>query len=421
MSSSFRPLLRFLFDGVGQTVSPCFTVADLNAISLAGFDLLRTEKVLVKTGVSEEMAHPVHGHVAIRKIADQWYLVDLADPARDWIKVDADEVERFRFSHQGLVRWIARQCGTQDEVHLSGAIWTVGVRIVQDQRCRILYYPGTAALDSLLAAIRGLETHESGIPRLLLLPFASPIEASELSRLEQRGLFLDHLYRLASENGIDIELARLPVVASARKPGYFFRRVKGSNSWEVGFNTTTPIALPRGVAMDRIWLLLRNPGKSFTASDITNQLNATSDDRSFNRKTESTDPAYHRSSGTSARTIKDLTTDQQADGKDILREVMRTKSDFGKGSHQHKDAEKEWSAFIRKHGLVDVYRGIVNLENDDVTKEAETMKKSIERWITQHRDSGLGDLVRHIDTTILRGTSFSYSPPKEQPQLQWQT
>jgi hypothetical protein len=150
-------------------------------------------------------------------------------------------------------------------------------------------------------------------------------------------------------------------------------------------------------------------------------LNATSDDRSYNRKAETTDQAYQRSKGTSARTIKDLTPEQQADGREILREVMRTKSDFGKGSREHKDAEKEWTEFNRNHGLVDVYKVIVKLENDDVTKEAETLKRTIDRWIIQHKDSGIGDLVGYLDTTILRGTSFSYSPPKEQPRLQWLT
>jgi hypothetical protein len=257
--------------------------------------------------------------------------------------------------------------------------------------------------------------------QLLLVPAAVPMTKEDLVRVEAKGIYIENLYRLASDSGIDLELARLPDEGARRKSGYFFRKVEGSNSWEVGFNTTTPVALPHGVAMDRIWLLLRNPGKEFTASEITNQLNATSDDRSFNRKVESTGQAYQRSKGTSARTIKDLTPEQQADGRDIMQEVMRAKSDFGKGSREHKEAEKEWKDFCRNHRLADCFKGIAKLENDDVTKEAETLKRSIDRWILQHKDSSIGDLVGHLDTTILRSTSFSYSPPKEQPRLQWLT
>jgi hypothetical protein len=413
--------MRLLVDRAGQTTSPCFTVAELQAISPVGFDLLRIEKVLGKIGVAEEMDHPLFGRVAVRKTAGGLFLVDLSDPGRDWIKVEATEVERLRFSHQGMARWIARLCGTEREVSTEGQLWTVGTTSLSGRLFRILYYPGPALTEKLLAAIRTLDLDGAGYQHLLLLPFTNTVAAPEASRLGKQGLFLENLYQITTEESLDLELARLPDEGAGRKSGYFFRRVKGSNSWEVGFNTTTPVALPHGVAMDRIWLLLRNPGKEFTASEITNQLNATSDDRLFNRKAETTDQAYQRSKGTSARTIKDLTPEQQADGREIMQEVIRAKSDFGKGSSEHKEAEKEWKDFCSNNRLSDYFKGIVKLENDDVTKEAETLKRSIDRWIIQHKDSSLGDLVGHLDTTIIRCTSFSYSPPKEQPRLQWLT
>jgi len=410
--------MRSLLDGAGQTTSPCFTVAALKAVSLAGFDLLRTERVLVKTGVPEEMVHPVLGSVAIRKIAGKWYLMDLLDAARDWTKVDAAEVERFRFSHQGMVKWIARQCGTRDEVNSSGAIWTVGDALVLGRRCRIYYYPGTASMENLLAAVRALETGDPVLPRLLLLPFTLPIEAAEQSRLEQRGLFLDHVYRLISGNGIDLDLARLPVAASSRKPGYFFRRVKGAKSWEVGFNTSEPKPVLGGVAMDRIWLLLRNPHKEFTAAGITDQLNGQSPDRSINGRVESATPAHHRSKGSRGRNLNDLTASQRIEGKEIHADMMEAKDEFGEDSLQFRDAKKDWNAFRQRHGLPDVHDGKVKRENNDEAKETEALKKSIDRWIEGHLDGDLGELAKYLDATITRGPRFSYNPV---PEIPWQT
>lgn len=410
--------MRSLFDGAGQTISPCFTVAELNAISPAGFDLFRTAKVLVKMGVPEEMAHPVHGHVAIRKVAGQWYLVSLSDPARDWIKVDAAEVERFRFSHQGLVRWIARQCGTRDEVNSSGEIWTVGDVIVLGRRCRVLYYPGMASMEKLLAAVRALEAEDPVLPRLLLLPFTLPIEAAEQSRLESRGLFLDHVYRLISGNGIDLDLVRLPVAASSRKPGYFFRRGKGKKSWEVGFNTPNPTGVPYGVAMDRIWLLLRNPRKEFTAAEIADELNGLSPDRSHNGKAESNTPAHYRSKGSRGKNLRDLTNNQRLEGKDIHAEMMSAKAEFGESSLQFREAEDAWDKFRRQHGLPDIHAGMVKRENNDEAKESEAMRRSIDRWIEGHRGGDLDGLAKYLGERITRGAKFSYNPPLELP---WQT
>lgn len=410
--------MRLLFDGASQSISPCFTLAELNSISPTGFDLLRAEKVLVKTGVSEEMAHPAFGHVAVRRIAGQWYLVSLSDPARDWINVEAADVERFRFSHQGMVRWIARQCGSVDEVHSSGAIWTVGDVVVQGRRCRVLYWPGVASMEKILAATRSLETANPALSRLLLLPFTLSVEESERSSLEHQGVFLDHLYRLTSGSAIDLELARLPDVASARKSGYFFRRVIGKKSWEVGFNTPTPTGVPHGVAMDRIWLLLRNPLKEYTAAAITNELNAHSPDRSHNGKAESNSPAYHRSKGSRGRNLCDLTNDQRLEGKELHAEMMLAAEDHGEDSLQFREAEEAWDKFRRQHALPDIHAGKVKRENDDEAKESETVRRSIDRWIEGLRRGDLQGLAMYLDARITRGPKFSYNPPEELP---WQT
>jgi hypothetical protein len=421
MSSNLRPLLRSLLKGINSVQDPVFYEVDLGRIDADGFRLLAAKRVLRKTGIPEFIDDPELGVRRVHKLGKQYTLVNEDSPGADWVPVEEKALQQVKFDHVAMMRWIGDTNSMSGESAATGSIWTVGTTAIKGQRCRVLYFPGRTSREALLLAMRELAPNDSGAINLLLVPAAVPMTKEDLVGVEANGIYVENLYRITSDSGIDLELARLPDEGAGRKSGYYFRRVKGSNSWEVGFNTTTPVALPHGVAMDRIWLLLRNPGKEFTASEITNQLNATSDDRSYNRKAETTDQAYQRSKGTSARTIKDLTPEQQAEGREILSEVLSAKSEFGKGTREYEDAEKEWAEFNRNHGLVDVYKGIVKLENDDVTKEAGTLKRSIDRWMIQHKNSVIGDLVGHLDTTIIRGTSFSYSPPKEQPRLQWLT
>lgn len=418
MSSSFRSLMRSLVDRASQTSSPCFTVAELRAISPTGFDLLRSNKVLVKTGVAEELDHPSFGRVAVRKTAGGLRLVDLSDPARDWIKIDAAEIERFRFSHQGMARWIARICGNDREVSMEGPVWTVGLTSIGGKIYRVLYYPGPPSIEKLLAAVRSLDLIGSGNQHLLLLPFTMAIAAPELSRLEKQGLTLEHLYQITTEEGLNLELARLPSVMPVRQPGYYFRRVKGSNSWEVGFNTAEPRAVPHGVAMERLWLLLRNPRKEYTASLMTDELNCRSNDRKRDGKPDNSNITLVRSKGTRGRTTSDLTEDQRQEGKEIHAEMMAAKEQYGEESREFRDAEEAWQEFCNQFGLAGVHGGKAKKEGNDEAKEAETLKRSIDRWISSNLGGDLDELARHLDQCITRGASFQYSPPDPLP---WQT
>lgn len=418
MSSSFRSLMRSLVDRAGQTACPCFTVAELRSLSSVGFDLLRSKKVLVKAGLGAEMDHPSFGRVAVRKTASGIYLVDLSDPARDWIKVQAAELERYRFSHQGMTRWVANLIGTEREVITNGPLWTIGTTSLAGRLLRVLYYPGPASTDKLLAAIRTLDCDEAGIQHLVMLPFTMAITAPELSRLEKRGLFLEHLYQITTEQGIDLALARLPVATIVRKPGYYFRRVQGSKSWEVGFNTTEPRAVPASVAMDRLWILLRNPSKEYTAPGITDELNARSSDRKRNGQPDGDCSTPVRSKGTRGRTAGDLTDAQRREAREIHAEMMAAKEEYGEESREFRDAEEAWQAFSDQFGLATVHGGKVKREGNDEAKEAETLKKSIDRWIDANLGGDLDALARHLDSHVTRGTSFAYNPPEPLP---WQT
>jgi hypothetical protein len=410
--------MRSLVDRASQTSSPCFAVAELNAISSAGFDLLRSNKVLVKTGVAEEIDHPSFGRVAVRKTKGGLHLVDLSDPARDWIKIEAAEVERFRFSHQGMIKWIARLCGTEREVSMDGPVWTVGTTSISGRLLRLLYYHGPVSTEKLLAAIRTLDLDGAGNQHLLLLPFTMAIAATELLRLERQGLFLEYLYQITTEEGLNLELVRLPAAMLDRKPGYYFRKVKGGNSWEVGFNTAEQRAVPHSVAMERLWLLLRNPDKEYTASLMTDELNGRSNDRKRNGQPDGSNSALVRSKGTRGRTTNDLTEDQKHEGKEIHAEMMAAKDQYGEESREFRDAEEAWQEFCNQFGLAGIHGGKVKREGNDESKEAETLKRSIDRWIDANLGGDLDALARHLDSYITRGTNFAYNPPEPLP---WQT
>ena len=410
--------MRLLVDRAGQTTSPCFTVAELQAISPVGFDLLRSKKVLGRIGVAEEMDHPLFGRVAIRKTAGGLYLVDQSDPGRDWIKVEATEVERLRFSHQGMTRWIASLCGTEREVITEGQLWTVGTACLSGRLFRILYYPGPALTEKLLASIRTLDLDGGGYQHLLLLPFTNTVAAPEAARMAKQGLFLEHLYQITTEEGLDLELARLPASIIVRKPGCYFRRVQGGSSWEVGFNTTEPRAVPHSVALDRLWLLLRHPCKDYTASLMTDELNGRSNDRKRNGQPDGSEGALVRSKGTRGRTARDLTEEQQREAKEIYSDMMAALEEYGEESRQFRDAEEAWQAFNHQFRLASVHGGKVRREGDDTAKEADTVRKSIDRWIKTNLGGDLDALARHLDKCVTRGDNFRYDPPEK---LQWQT
>lgn len=417
-SSNFRKLLRSLLDGAGRTADPVFPVADLRAIDPGGMEMLRREKVLVQAPPPTDLDHPTLGRVEVRKLGGQWFFIDSTNPSRDWQKAEPDEVHRFRFNHHGMLRWISRGCGTEDEIHAKGGIWTAGTTTVQGRWCRILYYPGPPSQDRLIACLRTIDQGDAAVPHLLLLPVAVSLESEELDRLASREIFVDFLYRLASNQGIDLESFRLPTLSTDGKPGYFFRRVGRGKSWEVGFNTVKPRAIPGGVAMDRIWLLLRNPHKEFTASAVTDELEGVSPDRKEDGHPVDSGMAAVRSTGTRARSLQDLTSDQQKEGAEILRELAQARKEDGEESREFREANEAWKHFQAQYGLTERFAGKAKRENDDTAKEAAKIEKSIDRWIKVRREDGMTDLADHLSASITRGTTFCYSPETLPP---WQT
>ena len=380
--------------------------------------MLRREKVLIRIAPPTELNHPTLGRAKVRQLDGKWFLIDSANPGRDWVKVEADEIPTFCFSHRGMLKWIARVCGTEDEIDIGSVVWTVGTTNIQGRWCRILYYPGLMSKDHFLACVRTINPGDSGTLYLLLLPVAVPLESGELDRLESRGIFVDFLYRLASAKGFDLEMSRIQTVSGEGKPGYFFRRVDGGKSWEVGFNTNKPTAIPGGVAMDRVWLLLRNPGKEFRASDITDELEGVSSDRSKDKRQFGSSDALVRSTGTRARSMQDLTLAQRKEGAEKLREWTRARDDDGEDSMEFREADEALKQFRAQYGLTDIFAGKAKRENDDTAKEAAKIEKSIDRWIDERRKAGMSDLADHLAVSITRGSVFCYTP---ETLLPWQT
>lgn len=412
----FKRLLKLLLEGTAESAEPIFSTASLKDACPEAFALLKTKNVLQRVAAPENII--LRGcYGTVRRLKGKWFWISLEESAAPWIEVGPDDLETYKLSHRRLLVWLAECCGTTKEVNADGMVWSLGSVIIQGRRCQVLYYPGTASKAEFLEAIRDLESVATEIPRVLLLPVRVPINAPERSRWEGRGLFVEFVYRLATDQGVNLQAALPSVTTSMDTPGYYFRRVKVGGSWEVGFNARKPTPMANTVAMDRIWLLLRNPRTQFTAADMTDELEGVSADRSVNgRKAES--KTIQRSGGTKARSMADLTTSSQYEGRQILRELAAAREDHGEESQEFIEADEAWKNFHRTHGIVETYQGRAKKEGDDGMKEAARIKKSLDRWINDHRTTALSALAEHLDKYISRGIKFSYEPETELP---WQT
>lgn len=94
------------------------------------------------------------------------------------------------------------------------------------------------------------------------------------------------------------------------------------------------------------------------------------------------------------------------------------RAEHGEESQAFEDADEAWKDFQRSHGIAETYQGKAKKEGDDGAKEAARIKKSLDRWIKDHRTTALSALAEHLDKYISRGGRFSYEPETELP---WQT
>jgi hypothetical protein len=412
----FKRLLKLLLEGTGESTEPIFSAASLKDACPETFAMLKTKKVLQRVTTPENMI--LRGcYGTVRQIKNKWLWISLEESAAPWIEVDPDDLETYRLSHRRLLAWLAECYGTSKEMNADGKVWSLGSVIIQGRRCQVLYYPGTASKANFLEAIRDLESAATEIPRVLLLPVGVPVNTAERSRWEERGLFVEYVYRHATDRGVNLQEALPSITKSVDKPCYYFRRVKVGGSWEVGFNTAKPLGVLATVAMDRIWLLLRNPRKEFTAADMTDELEGASADRSVNGRIAESRTTL-RSGGTKARGIADLTPTSQNEARAILRELTAAREEHGEESQAFKDADEALKDFQRSHGIAEKYQGKTKKEGDDGAREAARIKKSIDRWIKDHLATTLSALAEHLDKYISRGTKFSYEPETELP---WQT
>lgn len=412
----FKRLLKLLLDGATENAEPIFSRTSLREACPKAFALLKTKKVLQQVAAPENIVLRGH-HGTVRQVKGKWFWVSLEDSGAEWVEISSELLETYKLSHRRFLAWLAECYGTSKEVNTDGMVWSLGAVIIQGQRCQVLYYPGSASKAMFMEAVRELESVTTDIPRLLLIPARVRFSASERSRWQGRGLLVEYLYGLATDEGVNLQSALPSTATSGNKPSYCFRRVKVGGSWEVGFNTCELTPITDTVAMSRIWLLLRNPGKKFTPAEMTDELAGLSADRAVNgHKTQSR--ATQRSAGTRARNISDLTTTSKNEGRRILREVVSAREEHGEESQEFKNADEAWNNFQRVHGIADTYHGRAKKEGDDASKEAETIKKSINRWIDDHRVTGLRTLAEHLHKYISRGTMFSYEPETELP---WQT
>jgi hypothetical protein len=409
-SSKFRSLLRRLLDGTARSTSPVFQLAELQAIDPYGCLQLRKAKVLLPCPVPEAVDHPVHGRLLTRQVGRDWYLIDPEAPAQDWLKVTDASLEHVLFQHQRMLKWLAELAGTAGEEEATGDLWVIGTTLAQGRRCHLLYHAGTASASDLLSAVRQLGPASPGTHRIILA--AAPIRfgSGELEELDAAEISVDFLYNLLTPEGLELDHARLPH-EPAQVPACYFRRSGDGKSWQLGFETTTPLGHPHGVALDRIWLLLRNPGRNFSAADITAELNGTSSDRSMNgRKEASSSPT--RSAGTAAKKFSDLLPDQQDEGRTIREDLTAAREAHGEDSFEFREADKDMKDFLKKFGIKDTYQGQQKREGDDQANEAAAIKRSINRWIADSRNGPLANLAAHLDSSISRESFFRYEPAK---------
>ncbi len=404
MSYRLQPILRSLLEGVSRSERPVFFEADLEAIDPAGLRLLLQERVLRSAGIPDAVEDTECGTATVHLHQKCRFLIDPENPGRDWTIADERSLRRCRFDHRAMLDWIARGNGMAGEASPSGPLWTVGTSIVGGLRCRILYYPGIGSRDALLLAVKDFRVTASDAKtvHLLLIPAAVALSNEDLAWIEEKGIFLEPLYRLAGDDGIDIGTARLPDYRPTL--GYYFRR--SASGWEVGYDTTMPRAVPKKSGMDAIWFLLRNPGEEFTAMAINDQLHLS----------ESGVPRA-RSTGSRAKSIADLPPGVKKELSELRAEMARAKEK--NDERTRRDADEEYKRILRDHGIKDSFAGMTARENDDQAKEAETLTRSIKRCLDSlEKTRELSELVDHLRANLEWGTRFIYGPPETPP---WRT
>ena len=409
MSSKFKKLLGRLLNSASRTPSPTFLESDLTEIDPEGFQLLVHGKVLARGGLAETIDHPDHGLMNVHKVGSRWMLADPESPGKDLLPVEEESLRLVRFHHKGMLRRLAQTNGMDGQTTDEGRIWTVGTRILSGLHCQVLYYPGIAELAQLYLALDSLDDTPEGTVRLVVLAGAVSLPDDYKTKLAAKRIYVDHLYRLATDDGIDLNKASLPTITSNRKPGYYFR--KCGEDWEVGFNTDTPRAMMDYKAMFPIRFLLRHPGKEYSAADLVDELEGVSADSSANGSPMGRGATPVRSSGTQARGIRDLLPEARKKHGILVREKQEAKEDHGTDSQQFRIAKEAFEHFLKKNGIRNSLAGRQPKENDDFAKEAEKMRKAVERFIKKllkTKDADLKVLSEHLKANLKCGARFSY-------------
>lgn len=402
MSSKLKQFSRKLLDSLKHLERPVFTERELREADAESFALLRKHKVFVTVGSCEYVDHDVHGSMGVTWIDERPFLFDPDHPSREWIEIERDDIRRFAFSHEAMMRWIASSNDMDGQSIAQGVIWTIGTKTINGTRCHVLYYPGTQDCDELLLALRDydLGASEAKTPKLLITPAPLPLPDAELRRLDALGIRVEQLYRLVGNNAIDLQRASVSMSPSEKL--YVFRRA--GNNWEIGFETASSSIVPHKSGMTEMWLLLRNPGKEYTATAITNELNGLD---------ESVAPA--RSIGTKARSVSDLTPQARAEFSQLMGELNAAKDDnddFGR-----REAEEALAEWRKTWGIPDSYQGITARESDDLSKEKKTMARAMDRCIEALNTKDLVGLGKHLGAHIKTGKVFTYAPPERPPWL----
>lgn len=337
----------------------------------------------------------------VRQIKDKWFWISFEDSAAPWIEVGPDDLETYRLSHRRLLAWLAECYGTSKEMNADGKVWSLGSVIIQGRRCQVLYYPGSASKPQFLDAVRDLESATTEIPRVLLLPVAVSLDPVTESRWQERGLFAQQLYGVATETGLDLEKAKIPAYGLRAKPGYYFRR--SADGWEVGFNTTKPRAVKDKSGMEPIWWLLRNPRNKRTAEQLLLELAGLDPEKSL-----------VMSAGSRAKSVADLSSDVKAKFKELSQEAKQCRED--QNERGLADVQEELKMMLKQYGIKDPFAGKVEREGDDKAKAGNSLGVAIGRCFSAFKKTKeLEGLADHLEAYIDRWTSFAYDPPGEIP------
>ncbi|MCF7789461.1 MAG: hypothetical protein K9N47_25285 [Prosthecobacter sp.] len=395
-----QSLLKLLLDGLKRDEAPVFSLARLHSQAGPAVTTFLDARILSVAPHMVTLEHPTRGMLLVYKYGTRYVAREPDAAGSDFIEVSEEDIKQVRLSQRRLMEWIAEANDMAGQSTFNGVIWTIGTTLIQDVRCRVMYAKAPCSRENMLLATSNIEVPGNGVC-VLLCAAATGLTDIDLNELESRRIYVDHLYRIVSGNGFDLNKVNVPRPTISRKPQSYFRR--SADGWEVGFNTTKPRAVKDKSGMEAIWWLLRNPGNKRAAEQLLLELAGLDPEKS---------PVM--SAGSRAKSVKDLPSNVKAKLKELYQEAERCRED--QDERGLADAQEEMKVMFKQYGIKDPFAGKVEREGDDKAKAGNSLGVAIGRCFSAFKKTKeLEGLADHLEAYIDRWTSFSYDPPGEIP------